>query len=218
MDYISSKHMIHMDLAARNILLGHQNIVKIADFGLTRKLHPKKDHYRIMKVMQLPIKWLALECITERIFTVKTDVWAFGIMAWEVMSYGTIPYGEATNAQMKGLIEKGVRPEKPKACSDHFYKFLKSMWYKGTFGISLSLSILFNFLKEKRRREISIHTLSLFLSLRKSLMIPISILSYNQTLRCDHRSWLYAIDLSIFEVKPNVYAHHYEMLAPFYMV
>merc|ERR1719272_113622 len=116
MDYIAKRNMIHMDLAARNVLLGRGNVVKIADFGLTRKLSPGKNYYRLMVTLKLPIKWMALESIKDKIFTVKTDVWGFGIMVWEVLSYGEIPYVNVKNIEVEEHVANGLRLECCKGC------------------------------------------------------------------------------------------------------
>ena len=87
MRFVASKHLIHMDLAARNCLLGTGNLVKISDFGLTRAMEPGKDHLVLRETLRLPIKWLALECVSEKIFSEASDVWAFGVTAWEVFRY-----------------------------------------------------------------------------------------------------------------------------------
>jgi serine/threonine protein kinase len=85
MEYISEKNLIHMDLAARNMLLHKANVVKIADFGLTRKLEPGQKVYKLTKTLKLPIKWMAIESMDEKIFSTKSDCWAFGVTLWEIM-------------------------------------------------------------------------------------------------------------------------------------
>jgi serine/threonine protein kinase len=72
-----------MDLAARNVLMHTNNLVKISDFGLARKLDDS-GVYRLDKPLKLPIPWMAFESLTLKIFTVPTDVWAFGVLVWEV--------------------------------------------------------------------------------------------------------------------------------------
>lgn len=84
MRFVASKRLVHMDLAARNCLLGTDNLVKISDFGLTQKMEPGKDHLVLRETLRLPIKWLALECVADKIFSEASDVWAFGVTAWEV--------------------------------------------------------------------------------------------------------------------------------------
>lgn len=77
MKYLSSKKVLHGDLAARNVLLSDNNVVKICDFGLARSLY-KREQYKKNGDSLLPFKWLALESITDLIFSVYSDVWSFG--------------------------------------------------------------------------------------------------------------------------------------------
>lgn len=77
MDYLASRKVLHGDLAARNILLCDDNIVKICDFGLARSMY-KNDNYKKQGEAPLPFKWLALESISDHVFSTYSDVWAFG--------------------------------------------------------------------------------------------------------------------------------------------
>lgn len=77
MSYLEERKMIHRDLAARNVLLQTPNCVKITDFGLAKLLDQNEEAYT-SNGGRMPIKWLALECIEHKIFTHKSDVWAFG--------------------------------------------------------------------------------------------------------------------------------------------
>lgn len=77
MSYLSSKKVLHGDLAARNVLLCDDNVVKICDFGLARSLY-KSELYQKEGKAKLPYKWLALESISEFVFSVYSDVWSFG--------------------------------------------------------------------------------------------------------------------------------------------
>lgn len=77
MDYLSSKKVLHGDLAARNILLCENNVVKICDFGLARSLY-KDENYQKNHPTPLPFKWLAIESIMSHDFSVQSDVWSFG--------------------------------------------------------------------------------------------------------------------------------------------
>jgi serine/threonine protein kinase len=124
MKYISSKSMIHRDLAARNCMIDHHGIIKVADFGLSRKLY-EKVYFRqgtpAEGSVKLPIKWMAVESITDRIFSEKTDVWSFGVTCWEVFSGGKEPYGGINPMSILNLLEQGQRLTKPNnnACSNN---------------------------------------------------------------------------------------------------
>ena len=90
MAYLEQQNYIHRDLAARNVLCSENNIVKIADFGLARLL--KEDEYDARAGARFPIKWTAPEAANFSKFSIKSDVWSFGILLTELVSYGRIPY------------------------------------------------------------------------------------------------------------------------------
>merc|ERR1712216_806311 len=90
--YVISLRLFHMDIAARNCLLGAENRVKLADFGLTRKMDPGATSYRLKEKLSISIKWTALEALERKYFDEKSDVWSFGVAVWEMFTYGEIPY------------------------------------------------------------------------------------------------------------------------------
>ncbi|EPB66905.1 SH2 domain protein [Ancylostoma ceylanicum] len=101
--YLHSSNFIHRDIAARNCLLTDHNVLKLADFGLTRE----GDIYHMATTRKLPIKWIPPEVILNNTFSFKSDVWSFGILAWEIMSNGAIPYQGLPNVKVKEMILKG---------------------------------------------------------------------------------------------------------------
>ena len=91
MEYLSSHHFVHRDLAARNMLVGENLTIKISDFGLSRDVY-SSDYYRVQSKSLLPVRWMPPEAILYGKFTAESDVWAFGVVLWEIYSFGLQPY------------------------------------------------------------------------------------------------------------------------------
>ncbi|XP_067934392.1 tyrosine-protein kinase Src42A-like [Watersipora subatra] len=128
MAYLELQNYIHRDLAARNILVGDQNLVKIADFGLARVI---KDHeYEARVGARFPIKWTAPEAANFNRFTIKSDVWSFGILLTEIITYGRVPYPGMTNAQVLHQVELGYRMPLPPGCPPSLYEIMLECWKK----------------------------------------------------------------------------------------
>lgn len=115
MIYLSDLRFLHRDLAARNILLSHDNGVRIGDFGLARKLAEGKDYWRLDKAGRLPVKYMAVETLTSKRFSVSSDVWAFAVFMWEVMTYGETPWNKmgVANVDIKDAVSAGKRLNQP---------------------------------------------------------------------------------------------------------
>ncbi|KFB51262.1 hypothetical protein ZHAS_00019308 [Anopheles sinensis] len=128
MDYLSSRNILHGDLAARNVLLYSLKVAKISDFGLSRKL--ERGIYKKSTDSPLPYKWLALECFTDGSFSVKTDVWAFGVFLWELFSLGATPYPGVTDGkQLLTMLQNAYRLENPAHSNQELYDLMLSCWY-----------------------------------------------------------------------------------------
>ena len=117
MEYLSSHHYVHRDLAARNCLVcffshflllfvdillliqvGQNMVVKISDFGLSRDIYAA-DYYRMQTKSLVPLRWMPPESIFFGKFSGESDVWSYGILLWEVYSYGLQPfYGYSNQA------------------------------------------------------------------------------------------------------------------------
>ncbi|XP_040916057.1 tyrosine-protein kinase receptor TYRO3 [Toxotes jaculatrix] len=127
MDYLSSRNIIHRDLAARNCMLDENMTVCVADFGLSKKIY-SGDYYRQGSVSKLPVKWIALESLADNIYTTQSDVWAFGVTMWEIMTRGQTPYPGVENSEIYEFLIKGERLKKPADCRDDIYEIMHSCW------------------------------------------------------------------------------------------
>ncbi|KAL4629407.1 proto-oncogene tyrosine-protein kinase Yrk-like isoform X1 [Arapaima gigas] len=90
MAYIERMNYIHRDLRAANILVGDNLVCKIADFGLARLI--EDNEYTARQGAKFPIKWTAPEAALYGKFTIKSDVWSFGILLTELITKGRVPY------------------------------------------------------------------------------------------------------------------------------
>lgn len=78
--------------------------------------------------MKLPIKWCAIESLDERIFSEGSDVWAFGVVLWEIYSYGVTPYEDLKSQEVQRRVREGHRLAKPENCPKEVYALAKSCW------------------------------------------------------------------------------------------
>ena len=124
MAYLESEKYVHRDLAARNCLVSSGLIVKVADFGMSKNLY-SKDYYRIAGEASLPIRWMAPESIVYGTFSTKGDVWAFGVVVWEVFSFGCQPYWGLVNETVVEMVRKGKLLDKPDGCPDKLFSLIK---------------------------------------------------------------------------------------------
>ncbi|XP_003339673.1 tyrosine-protein kinase ABL1 isoform X1 [Monodelphis domestica] len=126
MEYLEKKNFIHRDLAARNCLVGENHLVKVADFGLSRLM--TGDTYTAHAGAKFPIKWTAPESLAYNKFSIKSDVWAFGVLLWEIATYGMSPYPGIDLSQVYELLEKNYRMERPEGCPEKVYELMRACW------------------------------------------------------------------------------------------
>ena len=118
------------DLAARNVLVGENEVCKVADFGLLREL-PKEDSiYQSTANAPLPVRWMAPESIRERTFSVASDVWSYGILMWEMFNPGKVPYHTLSNVECVMEVASGTRLPLPASAPSIVARMMKSCWYK----------------------------------------------------------------------------------------
>lgn len=129
MSYLADMNYVHRDLAARNVLVNASLICKIADFGLSREIENASDAYTT-RGGKIPVRWTAPEAIAFRKFTSASDVWSYGVVLWEVMSYGERPYWNWSNQDVIKSIEKGYRLPAPMDCPEALYQLMLDCWQK----------------------------------------------------------------------------------------
>ncbi|XP_055700304.1 tyrosine-protein kinase receptor torso-like isoform X2 [Phlebotomus papatasi] len=127
MKFLALNKVVHRDLAARNILVNHENIAKIADFGLSRDIY-EDGLYTKQGNGRVPIKWMALEALSRQVYSTESDVWSFGVLLYEIITLGCIPYPTVQNDQLLVYLMSGSRMEKPSNCSDTLYELMMSCW------------------------------------------------------------------------------------------
>lgn len=128
MAYLSEMGFIHRDLAARNILVDEHNICKITDFGMSREI--KLDDTYETQGGKIPVRWTAPEAIQFKKFTSASDVWSYGILLWEIMSYGERPYWDWNNYTVLERLNDGYRLPPPMHCRKVIHNLMLDCWNK----------------------------------------------------------------------------------------
>ncbi|XP_051499864.1 tyrosine-protein kinase receptor UFO, partial [Apus apus] len=114
MAYLSRRNFVHRDLAARNCMLDEGLRAIVADFGLSKQMGGGQ-YYRQGRVAPVPVKWVALESLADRVYTTKSDVWSFGVTMWEIATRGQTPYPGVENSEVYDYLRQGHRLRPPPA-------------------------------------------------------------------------------------------------------
>uniref|UniRef100_A0A8C3RYW4 Tyrosine-protein kinase receptor n=1 Tax=Chelydra serpentina TaxID=8475 RepID=A0A8C3RYW4_CHESE len=129
MVYLASLHFVHRDLATRNCLVGRSLVVKIGDFGMSRDIY-STDYYRVGGRTMLPIRWMPPESILYRKFTAESDIWSFGVVLWEIFTYGKQPWYQLSNTEAIECITQGRELERPRTCPSEVYDIMQGCWQR----------------------------------------------------------------------------------------
>ncbi|XP_076592954.1 high affinity nerve growth factor receptor isoform X1 [Chaetodon auriga] len=129
MVYLASLHFVHRDLATRNCLVGEGLVVKIGDFGMSRDIY-STDYYRVGGRTMLPIRWMPPESIMYRKFTTESDIWSFGVVLWEIFTYGKQPWYQLSNSEAIECITQGRELERPRTCPKEVYLLMQGCWQR----------------------------------------------------------------------------------------
>ncbi|XP_065211629.1 tyrosine-protein kinase transmembrane receptor Ror-like [Planococcus citri] len=132
MEYLASQKYVHGDLATRNCLVGvppasSTYVVKICDFGLSKDVY-LNNCYRITEDGYMPIPWMPPESIKSLTFTLQSDVWAFGVTLWEIVTFGEQPYFKYSTERIKQLIQLRTLLKIPKKCPTKVVAIMMGCW------------------------------------------------------------------------------------------
>uniref|UniRef100_A0A3Q2DAW4 receptor protein-tyrosine kinase n=1 Tax=Cyprinodon variegatus TaxID=28743 RepID=A0A3Q2DAW4_CYPVA len=130
MKYLSDMSYVHRDLAARNILVNSNLVCKVSDFGMSRVLEDDPEAAYTTRGGKIPIRWTAPEAIAYRKFTSASDVWSYGVVMWEVMSYGERPYWDMSNQDVIKAIDEGYRLPPPMDCPVALHQLMLDCWQR----------------------------------------------------------------------------------------
>ena len=148
MGFLETNLIVHRDLAARNVLLTSEKQCKVADFGLSRNTAGKDYYRRNAASAPIPVRWMALETLKFDISTVSSDCWSFGVLMWEMFTFGERPYAGLQNKEILAHIKAGNRLEHPPSCPSEVYTLMLECWdakpgarptFNGTRGLTASL-------------------------------------------------------------------------------
>uniref|UniRef100_A0A4X2KPK4 receptor protein-tyrosine kinase n=1 Tax=Vombatus ursinus TaxID=29139 RepID=A0A4X2KPK4_VOMUR len=129
MAYLSERKFVHRDLATRNCLVGNNMVVKIADFGLSRNIY-SADYYKANENDAIPIRWMPPESIFYNRYTTESDVWAYGVVLWEIFSYGLQPYYGMAHEEVIFYVRDGNILSCPENCPLELYNLMRLCWSK----------------------------------------------------------------------------------------
>ncbi|XP_065176020.1 platelet-derived growth factor receptor beta-like isoform X2 [Sycon ciliatum] len=129
MEYLASLQCVHRDLAARNILIDEQYRLKVADFGLARQLcRPGSCYEVVYGERSIPAKWHPPESLLQRVYYLKSDVWSFGVLLWEISTLGAVPYQGVPSSSLGHHLALGHRLQRPPVYSQDLYEMMCKCW------------------------------------------------------------------------------------------
>uniref|UniRef100_A0AAR2J7S5 receptor protein-tyrosine kinase n=1 Tax=Pygocentrus nattereri TaxID=42514 RepID=A0AAR2J7S5_PYGNA len=195
MKYLSEMNYVHRDLAARNILVNSNLVCKVSDFGLSRYLQEDTSDptYTSSLGGKIPVRWTSPEAIAYRKFTSASDVWSYGIVMWEVMSFGERPYWDMSNQDVINAIEQDYRLPAPMDCPTALHQLMLDCWQKDRNARPRFTDIV-NTLDKLIRNPTSLKAIASIPSIPSQPLLDRSIPDFNTFSSVE--DWLSAIKMS----------------------
>lgn len=125
--YLAEQKFVHRDIACRNCLVNAQRSVKIGDFGMARAMF-ENDYYKFNRKGMLPVRWMAPESLGLGIFTPASDIWSFGVLLYEIITFGSFPYQGLTNNQVLEHVKLGNTLTIPTGVKPHLEGLIRACW------------------------------------------------------------------------------------------
>ncbi|XP_054158933.1 insulin-like peptide receptor isoform X2 [Oppia nitens] len=129
MSYLAAHKFVHRDLAARNCMVAEDLTVKIGDFGMTRDIYDN-DYYRKRDCCLQPVRWMSPEALKDGVFTTYSDIWAYGVVLYEIVTLGAQPYQGLTNDNVLHAVIKGFRLPEPEKCPKKLWRIMQFCFKK----------------------------------------------------------------------------------------
>ncbi|XP_062438772.1 ephrin type-B receptor 1 isoform X3 [Rhea pennata] len=195
MKYLAEMNYVHRDLAARNILVNSNLVCKVSDFGLSRYLQDDTSDptYTSSLGGKIPVRWTAPEAIAYRKFTSASDVWSYGIVMWEVMSFGERPYWDMSNQDVINAIEQDYRLPPPMDCPAALHQLMLDCWQKDR-NTRPRFAEIVNTLDKMIRNPASLKTVATITAVPSQPLLDRSIPDF--TAFTSVEDWLSAIKMS----------------------
>eukprot|EP00050_Salpingoeca_kvevrii_P008114 m.300836 g.300836 ORF g.300836 m.300836 type:complete len:1254 (+) comp14547_c0_seq1:115-3876(+) len=130
LQYLHSQDVLHRDIAARNCLVSLEPTltVKLADLGLARQLTTSNYYTSATVNTAVPFRWMAPEALQDERFDERNDIWAFGVLLWEIFSFARTPYGPMSAREISSFLQQGQRLERPPKCPANLFELMLRCW------------------------------------------------------------------------------------------
>ena len=124
MNYLEQHNYIHCDLSARSVAVGDGKVCKVQNFGKARRA----SSYKLPAHTSVPVRWTAPEVFATNEYTMKADVWAFGVLIHEIVTRGGRPYDNMTNEETLKAVQSGYRMPQASECPQGLYEVMLKCW------------------------------------------------------------------------------------------